>query len=450
MAALPTQATYPDGGRTMSRATWRNWGRNQAASPREVAQPADVAELAAVVIRAAASGRTIRAVGAGHSFSAAAVTDDIQVRLDNLDRVMDADSATGMVTVGAGITLHRLNAELETLGLSMTNLGDIDSQTLAGAISTGTHGTGSQLGGIATQIRGLQLVMADGSTVSVSASEHPDLYNAARVGIGAFGVITAVTLQCESRFELTAVEQPMPIEAVLDEFDSLADGNDHFEFYWFPHTDIALTKRNNRPTSEPPPRLRRWREWVDDELLSNAVFELIQRFEYRRPAAIPRLNRLSASTLSAKTFTDVSHRVFVSPRRVRFTEMEYAVPRADLVEMFRAVRSWIERTGTTISFPVEVRVAAADDIWLSTASGRASGYIAVHQWHRLNAEPYFRAVEAIAAELAGRPHWGKLHWLDAETLRSRYPHFDEALAVRDRVDPARVFSNAYTRQVFGD
>jgi L-gulonolactone oxidase len=419
-------------------------------TPREVATARDVDAVSRVVLRAAEDSRTVRAVGSGHSFTGAAVADDIQLRLDGLTAILDVDTEAGRVTVGAGMPLQRLNSELEALGLSMSNLGDIDAQTLAGAISTGTHGTGAQLGGIATQIRGLQLVLADGSVVEVSEESDPQLYAAARVGLGAFGIVTAVTLQCEPRFELTAVEQPMPLAQVLEEFDLLADGNEHFEFYWFPHTDVALTKRNNRPKpGESTKALPRWRELVDDELLSNGLFEVAQRLVYRRPSAIPALNRFSARALSARTFTDVSHRVFVSPRRVRFREMEYAVPRERIIDVFREVRSWIERSGAEISFPIEVRVAAADDIWLSTASGRPSGYIAVHQWHRVDYEPYFRAVEAIANEVAGRPHWGKLHWLDAASLRERYPRFDDAMAVRDRVDPNRIFSNVYTKQVFG-
>jgi L-gulonolactone oxidase len=429
---------------------WRNWGRNQSSMPREVAVPVDVAAVALVLERASEDGRTVKAVGSGHSFTATAVAEDIQLRLDHLEGILALDQAAGLVTVGAGTPLHRLNAELETRGLSMSNLGDIDAQTIAGAISTGTHGTGASLGGIATQVRGLQLVLADGSVVDVSESSDPELFHAARVGIGAFGIVTAVTLQCEPLFRLTAVEQPMPLEQVLEEFDELADSNEHFEFYWFPHTDVALTKRNNRPKDgEPAKHLPRWRELLDDEVLSNGLFEVIQRIAYRRQSAIPGFNRLSARALSARTFTDVSHRVFVSPRRVHFREMEYAVPRERLVDVFRSVRSWIETSGAVISFPVEVRVAAPDDIWLSTASGRSSGYIAVHQWHRVDYEPYFRAVEAIAAEVAGRPHWGKLHWLDAAALRDRYPHFDDAMQVRDRVDPNGVFSNVYTKQVFG-
>ena len=434
----------------MTQQQWQNWGRNQTATPREVAVPIDVEGVSRVVLRAADDGRKVRAIGSGHSFTATAVAEDIQLRLDRLDGIQAVDRDAGLVTVGAGIPLHRLNSELEAMGLSMTNLGDIDAQTLAGAISTGTHGTGARLGGIATQIRGLQLVLADGSVVEISESADPELFSAARVGVGSFGIVTAVTLQCEPKFELTAVEQPMPLDEVLESFDELADGNEHFEFYWFPHTDVALTKRNNRPSEAGSGKqLPRWREWVDDELLSNGFFELAQRYVYRRQSAIPGLNRFSARALSARTFTDVSHKVFVSPRRVRFREMEYAVPRESIIDVFRSVRSWIERTGAVISFPVEVRVAAADDIWLSTASGRASGYLAVHQWHRVDYEPYFRAVEAIASEVAGRPHWGKLHWLDAAELAKRYPRFGDAMAVRDRVDPSRIFANRYTQQVFG-
>lgn len=430
--------------------SWQNWGRNQRATPREVATPADTAAVAALVQRAASDGRRIRARGAGHSFTAAAVADDIALSLERLDQIVAADTTTGIVTVQAGIPLHRLNTLLEARGLSMTNLGDIDAQTLSGALATGTHGTGAERGGIATQVRGFELVLGDGSIAAVSETSDPELYNAARVGVGSFGVMTEVTLQCEPLFELTAVEEPMPLDRVMADFDALADGNEHFEFYWFPHTDIALTKRNNRPVrGEDTKPLPRWRELLDDEILSNGLFELIQRLEHRRPASIPRLNRLSANTLSARTFTDFSHRVFVSPRRVRFREMEYAVPREDLIAVLREVRSWIDRSGATISFPIEIRVAAADDIWLSTASGRRSGYIAVHQWHKIDYEPYFRAVEAITTEVGGRPHWGKLHWLGPDRLRERYPHFDDAMRVRDRVDPAKVFSNVYTRQIFG-
>jgi L-gulonolactone oxidase len=429
--------------------SWQNWGRNQHAFPARVESVASVTDAVEVVRSARADGLRVKPVGSGHSFTGAAVTDGVQVVLDGPARV-DHDTPSGLVTVGAGTTLALLNRTLEHLGLSMSNLGDIDRQTVAGAISTGTHGTGARLGGLATQVRGLQLVLADGSVLDCSADAEPDLYNAARIGLGAFGLVTSVTLQCEPLFRLTAVEEPMPLDDVLDSFDALADGNDHFEFYWFPHTRVALTKRNNRAVAgEPGPAYPGWRAWVDDELLANGLFEVVQRVGTAAPAAIPRLNRTAASALSARTFTDVSHRVFVSPRRVRFREMEYAVPRSSVVDVVREIRAWIDRSGARISFPIEVRVAAADDLWLSTAHGRDTGYVAVHSYHRTPYQPYFDAVEAIAAGVGGRPHWGKLHHLDAARLRSLYPRFDNVLAVRDRVDPDRMFANAYTDQVLG-
>jgi L-gulono-1,4-lactone dehydrogenase len=431
--------------------TWQNWARNQIAHPARVESVSSVKAAVEVVRRARADGLRVKPVGAGHSFTAAAVTDGVQVRLDKLSGIRDCDTATGLVTVGAGMPLHRLNAELERRGLAMSNLGDIDRQTISGAISTGTHGTGAKLGGLATQVRGLQIVLADGSVVDCSAEVEPELYNAARIGLGAFGLITAVTLQCEPAFRLTAVEEPLALDDVLEGFDGFADVNDHFEFYWFPHTRLALTKRNNRAVTgeSESPAYPGWRTWVDDELLANGLFEGVQRLATRAPRAVPRLNRMAASALSARIFTDASHRVFVSPRRVRFREMEYAVPRESIVDVVRAIRSWIDRSGARISFPIEVRVAAADDVWLSTAHGRETAYVAVHSYHRTPYQPYFDAVEAIAAEVGGRPHWGKLHHLDADRLRVLYPRFDDALAVRDRVDPGRMFANGYTERVLG-
>jgi L-gulono-1,4-lactone dehydrogenase len=434
----------------VSATTWQNWGRNLTARPARVEHPASVEAAVGVIDRARTEGLRVKPVGSGHSFTAAALTDGVQVKLDRLAGIVGCDTVSGRVTVGAGTPLHRLNRELEQRGLAMSNLGDIDLQTISGAIATGTHGTGSRLGGLATQVRGLQIVLADGSVVDCSADVEPDLYNAALIGLGAFGLVTAVTLQCEPVFRLTAVEQPMPMADVLRDFDSLADGNGHFEFYWFPHTDVALTKRNNRAVpGDTEPAYPRWRGWVDDELLANGALGVTQRLTAVAPGLIPRFNRFASGALSARTFTDVSHRVFVSPRRVRFREMEYAVPREAVVDMVRGIRDWIDHSGSRISFPIEVRVSAADDLWLSTASGRETAYVAVHVYHRTPYQPYFDAVEAIAGTLGGRPHWGKLHHLDAEQLRARYPRFDDALAVRDKVDPHRLFANTYTEQVLG-
>jgi FAD/FMN-containing dehydrogenase len=235
---------------------------------------------------------------------------------------------------------------------------------------------------------------------------------------------------------------------VLDGFFDLVAANEHFEFYWFPHTDLALTKRNNR-TAEPVRPLSKVKAFVDDELLSNGVFEATCRLGRRMPAIIPRLNRVAARALTARTYIDAAPRVFTSPRRVRFCEMEYAIPRAELPAVFRELRTLPEKHGLKVSFPVEVRVAPADDVLLSTGSGRESAYIAVHMFKGTPYDPYFREVEKLYDEVAGRPHWGKLHTLDAVRLRERYPRFDDFVALRDELDPERRFGNAYLERVLG-
>jgi FAD-linked oxidoreductase len=431
-------------------ASWQNWAGNQQAHPQSVERPRDVEEVSLLVKRALAEHRHVKAVGSGHSFTAAAVTDGTVVDLGHLGDVLSADVATGLVTVQAGIPLWRLNEQLAARGLAMSNLGDIDRQTIAGATSTSTHGTGVRLGGLATQIRGLELVTADGTVLTCSADDNADVFDAARVGIGALGVVTAVTLQCEPAFTLVADERPMPLAKVLAEVEQLTDDNEHFEFYWFPHSEVALTKRNNRlrpGESERP--LGRFRGWLDDEFLSNTVYGWTCALAKRRPKLIPRLNRTASGLLSARRYTAPSHQVFVSPRRVRFVEMEYSVPRAAFRDAFAAIRSVIEREQLLVSFPVEARFVAPDDIPLSTAYGEERAYLAIHMFRGEPFERYFQAVEKELRQLGGRPHWGKMHWRTADDLRPVYPRFDDFVAVRNRLDPERVFTNPYLDTVLG-
>ena len=434
---------------TAQRTRWTNWAGTVAADVL-VETPQSVADLQGAVRRAAEAGLRVKPIGAGHSFTAIGETQGVQLRLDGLRGIVRADSESGLVTVLAGTRLRELSASLWQLGLSMSNLGDIDVQTISGAISTGTHGTGARLGGIATQVRALRLVLADGSLRDVDADSDPELFAAARVGLGALGVIASVTLQCEPRFALAAAEAPAALDEVLADLDENVEGNDHFEFYWFPHTRRVLTKRNNRvlPGTALQP-VGRLRYAVDDEFLSNTVFDAINRITTRRPALIPTANAVAARALSARDYIDRSYRVFASPRRVVFREMEYAVPRAAVPDVLAGIGRWLARSGERIGFPVEVRFAAADDIWLSTANGRASGYVAVHQYVRRPYETYFRAVEDIAKAHDGRPHWGKLHWRDAASLRGTYAHLDAFAALRDKLDPTRTFGNSYLEQVLG-
>jgi FAD-linked oxidoreductase len=357
---------------------------------------------------------------------------------------------TGLVMVQAGMPLHRLGAELAARGWAMTNLGDVDRQTVAGALATGTHGTGARFGGLATQLRGLELVLADGTVLRCSPTENADVFTAARIGLGALGVVSTVTLQAEPAFALRAVEGPARLPELLEDLETFMTSADHAEFYWFPHTDRCLTKRNTRvPLADGLAPLPRWQAFWDDEVLANAAFAAVVATGRRVPALVPPLARLSAGALSARTATDLSHRIFVSRRRVRFREMEYAVPREAAAHVLAEVQRAVEAGDWRIPFPVEVRVAAADDIPLSTASGRDSAYVAVHVPARSEPGSYFDRVEAIAADVGGRPHWGKLHSLDAAALAARYPRFGEFTALRDRLDPGGLFSNGYLDRVLG-
>lgn len=436
---------------TGTKTTWTNWAGNQQSQPVEVVHPRDVDAVALAVKEALSAGRRLKVAGSGHSFTAAAVTDGTLLVLDQLDRVLAVDSASGLVTVQAGMTLHQLNRALAGVGLALSNLGDIDRQTVAGAIATGTHGTGLRLGGLATQVRGMQLATGSGDVVECSGTENASLFDAARVGLGALGVVTTVTLQCEPAFILRAQEEAMGIDRVLADLDELAQDNDHFEFFWFPHTDAAMVKRNNRlPAGAEQEPLRPVRSWVEEELLANVAFGAVCQLGLRRPSLIPALNRRSVRLMGSRTYTGASHEVFSSPRRVRFVEMEYAVPREAVRPAFDAVRGVIEREGLRVSFPVEVRVTKADDIPLSTASDRDSAYLAIHMYRgEVDYERFFRAVEKELQGMAGRPHWGKLHYRSAEDLRPVYPRFDDFLAVRDDTDPGRVFTNDYLERVLG-
>ena len=429
------------------------------AVPARWCQPRTEAEISAAVKDAAADGLPVRALGSGHSFTSAAATVGVALDLSGWSGISAADTQTGLVTVRAGTTLRTLNAELSGLGLAMANLGDIDAQTLAGALSTGTHGTGARLGGLATQVEALDLVLADGSLVTCSATSRPELFAAARIGLGALGVITSVTLRCVPSFTLAADERPVPVDEVLEQFDSLAAANDHFEFYWFPYGRQALVKRNNRlspsdrdpgdPGSPAAAAMPGWRRFWEFEVMENAAFGTLCRLGRARPPLIPALNRFSSAALSSRSYADVSHRVFVTPRRVRFVESEYAVPRESLLHVLGELRRQVPRLADPVMFPVEVRVAAADDIWLSTAYGRDTAYVAIHQYTGLPYRSYFDLFESIVAGVGGRPHWGKMHTLGTERLRALYPRYDEFRRVRAEVDPEARFGNAYLTQVLG-
>lgn len=425
----------------------RNWAGNQRCRPAAVEHPRSEEEIAGAVRAAAAAGRRVRVLGAGHSFTDAAMTDGTLLVLDRHQEVLAVDRERGRVTVQAGLPLWKLSRILDEHGLALPNLGDIAAQSVAGAVSTATHGTGRRLGNLSTFVEDLRLVLADGSVLECSAVREPEVFDAARVSLGALGVLSSVTLRCVPAFDLHAVEMPQRLDGLLEALDREIDGHDHFEFFWVPHTGWALTKRNDRTTAPRAPRPR-WKAFRDDVLISNWAFGALCEIGRWRPESIPRLAR-ALPRRGRVEYVDRSDRVFASPRLVRFVEMELAIPRTAAVEVVRRVRDFVKREDLRLSFPVEVRFVAADELPLSPAFGRETCYVAVHVYRGMPFERTFRGVERICADYGARPHWGKLHFHSAETLAPLYPAWERFQAVRARLDPEGRFSNSYLERVLG-
>jgi L-gulonolactone oxidase len=407
--------------------------------------PATEDELVAVVRRAATDGRVVRVAGSGHSFTGTVVTDGVLVALDHYDRVLDIDPVAMTATVQAGIRLHRLNEALLARGLALPNLGDIDRQSIAGAVATGTHGTGLGFHGIASQVVGLRLVTADGAVVVADADHEPEVLHVARVGLGALGIVSTVTLAVVPAFHLHAVEGAARLDDVLDALPDTLARVEHFECYWVPHTDRVLTKANDRVVDRGPDRPR-WKAVLADEVLANGLFGAACRVGRHWPGFTRRFNRIIPA-VAGDDYVEVSSAVFTSPRRVRFEEMEYAVPLAAGPDAVRAVRRFVEGHDRPISFPVEIRFLGGDDIPLSMAHGGPRCFVAVHTYRGAPDPVYFREVEAVLRDHDGRPHWGKVHTRTAADLAPAYPEWDRFARLRHRLDPDGRFLNDYTRRV---
>jgi len=425
---------------------WRNWSGEQRCAPERIERPESEDAVVEAVRRAVAEGRRVRVSASGHSFTDIACTDDVMLRLDALDQVVSVDGT--LVEVDAGITLHKLGAELAARGLAMENQGDIDRQQLAGALSTATHGTGIRFPNLSAQVVGLRLVTADGEVRELSEKSDADAWRAARVGLGALGVITRVTLRCVPLFTLERLDLPRNLDETLAKLDELVESNDHFEFYGFPYTGRAMTReseRNDREVEQTEP----WKRWLNDVVAENAVPAAVFRLGRAVPNAIPALNRRIVPLLQPSKVVDHAYRVYASRRNIPFTEMEYGIPREAASEAVRRVVDMTERRRLPVAMPYEVRFTQGDDAHLSTAAGRDTCYIAVHQYRGMDFDAYFRGVERIMDDYGGRPHWGKRHFQTAATLAPRYPDWDSFQAVRRRLDPDGVFANEYVARVLG-
>lgn len=420
-----------------------NWSRSVRFTPVAVVAPRTEAEVVDALLSARGQGRTVRVIGAGHSFTPLVATDGVLLNLDELSGVTHVEGHD--VTLRAGTRLRDIGTLLAPWGLALPNMGDIDSQSVAGAVSTGTHGTGLDFTGYSGMVTALRLALPDGRVVDCSKEQECELFDAARVGLGAFGVILTVTLRCVPAFVLEAGETTEPIAGLFESFLPRSREADHLEFFWFPGTGRATVKELRRlpagHRTRPAPPFRR----VVSDLLSNGAFGALNAASAVAPGLAGPTREVASRLMAGPRFSDQSHRVFVSPRRVRFRETEYALP----LDTFPGVVSDVERaimaSGVSVAFPIEVRTAAADDTWLGTASGRESLYVAVHRYFRQDLTPFLAAVEPIFRHYGGRPHWGKEHTLSADDVTRLYPRAADARRIREKVDPDGVLLNAHLR-----
>lgn len=420
--------------------SWANWAGDQRCSPAARLEPSSEEEL----LEAFSGAERVRVAGSGHSFSEIALTDGLQVSLKRFDRVLDSDSSSGLVRVQGGIRLHELGIELARRGLAMENLGDVDAQTLAGALATGTHGTGIGFRNLSANVEAMKLVTAHG----VEEVTEGDELRAARVSLGALGVATEIQLLCQPLYTLRRTDERKPLSETLDRLQDLAKERERFEFFAFPYARWALWRTTEKTADKPNPPSR-IESFVNDVVLENGVFGLACMVGRLVHPLIPPIDRLLGRLASGSTRVDRSARIYANPRLVHFTEMEYALPRAAGAEVVRGVFDLIEREKLPVLFPLEVRFGAPDDAFLSPGGGRDSCYVAVHMYRGMDYEPYFRAVEDIMRSHGGRPHWGKRHFRTAGELSGLYPDWGRFQVVRDRLDPRRVFANGYTDRVLG-
>ena len=432
----------------MNGTPWRNWSGSVSATPARRVAPLGEAGIAAVVRAAGQRDEGVRVAGSGHSFTPLVPTDGTLLRLNHVAGLVSVDAAAGTATVRAGTTIHDLGPLLLAHGLALENQGDIDAQAIAGAVATGTHGTGAALGSLSSQVVALRLVTADGEVIASDSTHEPEIFNAARVNLGALGVVSELTLRVRPAYRLVDTRWRENLDQLLSRIDALGQAHRHVEFFWFPHAEEALVKTLDE--TDEPAAPRPVARFLTETVVENGVFWALCELARAKGARAPALGRFATNTASPSRHVDTAARTFASARLVRFNEMEYALPREAGVDCLREIRAWIEKTQPGVIFPVEYRLVAPDDIWLSPFEGRPSCTIAVHQYARQDWKPYFAGIEAIFRNHRGRPHWGKHHTRSAAELAGLYPRWDDFHAVRRRLDPKGRFLNAYLRELFGE
>ena len=439
----PVQTQAPAG-----RRVWRNWSGRVKCRPAEYAEPRSIAEIQTVVREAAARGTHVRVVGSGHSFTNLVETNDTLVSLDNLQGVLEADRNTGIATVWAGTKLKRLNEMLDEHGLAMENLGDINVQSIAGAIGTGTHGTGMKFGNISTQAIGMTIVTASGDVVEVSETQNRELFKAAQVSLGLLGVVARITLRLVPSYRLDYWRKKSTFEETLAHAEEWRDTHRQFEFYCFPHAPEVQLKFLDQ--TDAPINVNARKKWFADVFMENLLFGAMSMVCRVKPSTCVPIARFCAGTVGYSHEINAGHRALSTVRMVKFNEMEFALPADRGLDAVKELKEWIDRERVEVHFPIEFRYVKADDIYISPHTGRDSAAISVHQFKGMDYKRYFDGCEAIFRNHHGRPHWGKLHSLRAKDLRPLYPHWDDFQRAREALDPKGVFLTPYLSGLFVD
>jgi FAD-linked oxidoreductase len=426
---------------------WHNWSGSVHARPQRIATPENIEELKHLVEKARLDGQHIRVIGSGHSFTPLVQTDDVMISLDHLQGIEAVDRERGTATILGGTKLKYLGEALLAQGVAQENLGDIDVQSIAGAISTGTHGTGIRFGNLATQVEELTLLTASGELLTCSAEQHPDIFKAAQISLGMLGIIVKVKLRIVPAKRLQFKSRRESLQSCLDHLDDYKQSNSHFEFYWMPYTTWTQTKfLNEIETSVTGSNL--WSTF-SKVVIENGLFWLLSEVSRLFPSSAKSIAKISAQAIGSTSEVNASHRLYATPRAVRFQEMEYNIPAEHFPAVLNEIRACIDKHQFAVHFPIECRFVQGDDIWLSPAYQRPSAYIAVHMYKGMAYQEYFRQIEEIFKRFQGRPHWGKMHTQTADSLEALYPHWHDFKHIRASLDPQGLFLNDYLCQLFG-
>jgi FAD-linked oxidoreductase len=415
---------------------WSNWSGYHQSNPKQILFPANLEQLQEIVLKQ----NKIRVVGAGHSFTPLVKTSETLISLDQFSSVLHTDQEKCQSTLWAGTRLYNLAQHLEPYQQALINQGDIDQQSLAGAVSTGTHGTGSELHCISGYVEAFELLQANGELLQCSRTKNSEIFEAGRVSLGVLGILTKITMQNRPRYKLKESIRLAPVQESLDQFLTLMQQHRHLEYFIFPYTDQLIFKTLDFTEDEVKPRVESWPS--DDQLLLWCC-----EISKKVPALTSYLQKLVGVFVKPSEFVNWSGSIFATPRETKFNEMEYQVPIENGIACIKEVIAAFKKYRINSFFPIEFRVVKGDDIWLSPFYQQDSISISIHQYYKQSPQKVFDLIEPIFNKYQARPHWAKMHQLNHHQMKALYPKWDEFMELRASLDPQRKFVNSYLEKL---